>query len=57
MGDALLLAAPLEQSDFLRGTEQRLPLGEFISVASALGRELYWEEDTWANYLYINTKY
>jgi hypothetical protein len=32
-------------------------LGQFISVASALGRELYWEEDTWVKYIYINSKY
>lgn len=32
-------------------------IGQFISVATALGRELFWEEDTYRNYIYINTKY
>ena len=32
-------------------------IGQFISVAAALGRDLYWEEDTWINHLYINVKY
>jgi hypothetical protein len=32
-------------------------VGQFISVATALGRELYWEEETYRNYIYINTKY
>lgn len=32
-------------------------IGEFISIATALGRELYWEETTWVKYLYLNPKY
>lgn len=32
-------------------------IGEFITIATALGRELYWEETTWVKYLYLNPKY
>lgn len=32
-------------------------IGQFISVATALDRTLYWEEETYKNYIYINTKY
>lgn len=32
-------------------------IGQFISVATALDRKLYWEEETYKNYIYINTKY
>ena len=32
-------------------------IGQFISVATALGRELFWEEETYRDYIYINTKY
>ena len=32
-------------------------LGEFITVATALDRNLFWEEETWVKYIYINSKY
>lgn len=32
-------------------------IGQFISVATALDRTLYWEEETYKEYIYINTKY
>lgn len=32
-------------------------IGQFISVATALDRELYWEEETYRKYVYINSKY
>jgi hypothetical protein len=32
-------------------------IGQFISVATALGRELFWHEDVYKDYIYINSKY
>lgn len=32
-------------------------LGQFISIATSLDRNLFWEEETWVKYIYINSKY
>lgn len=29
-------------------------IGQFISIATALGQQLYWDEDTYRDYIYVN---
>ena len=29
-------------------------IGQFISIATALNRELFWEEETYRRYIYVN---
>lgn len=32
-------------------------IGQFITVATALNRELYWKEEVYRDYVYVNAKY
>jgi len=32
-------------------------IGEFITIATALNREIFWDNDTWVEYIYISQKY
>jgi hypothetical protein len=32
-------------------------IGQFISVATALGRELFWEESIWKDYIFVPKRY